>query len=104
MKPITVEQAVEVLNRAQKADPVAMHNLVSHRVICTRELTGDPTIQTGALGIGIHEVGMLGIINGIFGVDGSNIGFIAAETSVDGVLMGFRVYGRKTTDAEPSDA
>jgi len=98
MNPITVEQAVEVLNRAHKADPVAMHNLINNRVLCSEELTEDPTIQVGQITPGLAEVGMLGIINGIFGVNDENIGFIAAETTVDGMLLGFCVYGKETTE------
>jgi len=102
MKPITVEQAVEVLNRAYDVDPVAMQNLIRNRVICTEELAEDPTIQVGELVDGIFEVGMLGIINGIFGADENSIGHIAAKTH-GGMLMGFMVYEPKTAEGLDDD-
>ena len=103
MNPVTVEQAVEVLNRAHKSDPVAMHNLVNNRVLCSEKLAEDPTVQVGSLNNGFHEVGMMGIINGIFGLDENKIGFIAAECSTDGVVLGFVVYGQKPKEGRVCD-
>jgi len=92
-KEVTVEKAIEVLNRAVKSDPDAMDKLFNHRVPCNEILAEDPTIQVrghrtkgwsidDTKGIVIKEesnykVGLLGILNGIFGVDEESWGFIS---------------------------
>ena len=90
MKSVSPEQAIEVLNRAYNADPIAIHNLVNNRVFCLKELAEDQTIQVGRIGKApwSFEVGMLGIINGIFGADENSIGYIAAIVE-NGMLQGF---------------
>jgi hypothetical protein len=94
---ITIDEAVAVLNEAVKADPVAITKLCLRRVDCNTALNDHPTIQTGEKSIktdGIfadilalfgpgfelakYEVGMLGIINGLFGVDEEGCGAVAA--------------------------
>jgi hypothetical protein len=78
----TVEQAVRILNEALVADPEAVNNLFQHRVPCNGELAAHKTIQVAGdgdtVGRGGTDVSALGIINGIFGVDGSSWGAIAA--------------------------
>lgn len=83
MAATTVNEAIEVLNRAFAADPDAIRALVSFRVPCNSTLADDPTIQVktveGEPRDGDHcEVGILGILNGIFGTrEGARGGYIA---------------------------
>ena len=89
----TVQHAVDVLNRAFEADPEAVQLLIENRVNCNKQLADDHTIQVGQVADKTWEVGMLGIINGIFGVDVSGWGYIAAMYN-DGNLVGFKVLNR----------
>jgi len=96
----TVEHAVKVLQRAFEADPDAISKLVRNRVKCNCALSKDPSIQvapTGSDGIlGGWHVGLLGIINGIFGVDEESWGAIAAKYCDEtNTLLGFEDNGRK---------
>jgi hypothetical protein len=89
MKDVSVIEAVAVLNRALEKDPFAMNALINHRVPCGIDLAKDETVQVGhpddLVGLGF-EVGMLGIINGIFGVRPNKCGYIAAVCEVvDGI-------------------
>lgn len=78
MNPATAEHAVEVLNRIHAADPSVLPTLIAHRVPCNDAVADDPTVQVLGLPDGsVVGVGLLGVINGIFGVqDGTSKAFI----------------------------
>jgi|GEM_PF-935247 len=77
---VTIDAAIEVLNQAVEADPEAMRALIAHRVPCNEKMASHPTIQVAAAGASGRSarVGMLGILNGMFGVDEHGWGRIAA--------------------------
>ena len=72
-------RAVGVLNEALRADPVAMNAFMQLMVPVNPELAEHPTIQVGAPGL-FDDVTTgpvmrpLGLINGLFGVDGKRLG------------------------------
>lgn len=74
---ISVSDALEVLNRVHQADPTVMPALIALRVPCNEAVADDPTVQV-ATKDGGFEVGVLGLINGLFGVDDEGIGHIGA--------------------------
>lgn len=81
MEPVSVVVAVAILNRALDADPVAVSCLVNNRIPCNDLLANDPSVQVGHTDddpLKGFEVGMLGIINGIFGTRPDRVGWIAA--------------------------
>lgn len=84
--PHGVYQAVDLLNRALRHDPEAVALLVEHRVTANEDLMNDPTIQCIRTAVGAHEVGLLGIINGIFGIRKDSVGWIAAVFDGDTIL------------------
>lgn len=86
---------VQMLNEAMKTDPEAMTRLVESRVSCTLPLADHPTIQVRSDDKG-YSVGMLGVLNGIFGVDSTGSGAIAAEFDESGELKGFLVRERSS--------
>lgn len=74
-----IRQAVRVLNEALAADPDAIEELFGHRVQVNEVLADHPTIQvTGSIGEP-PTMNVLGLINGLFGVDDRDWGFIASE-------------------------
>lgn len=81
-REVTAPEAAGILNRALAADPSAIAALLNHRVSCSLALAEDETIQCGHPGDdptkGL-EVGLLGIINGIFGIRPNHCGYIVAE-------------------------
>lgn len=87
--PISIDQAIDLLNDMVKADQPAMHALVETRVPC-QDLLAHPTVQDGNL----WYVGLLGIINGLFGKipfgDKEGWGPIAAVFNDKGQLTHFR--------------
>jgi hypothetical protein len=89
------EKVVAFLNEAFKCDPKAIHALIEHRVPCNQDMADHPTIQVvRPVGSDTSTVGMLGIINGLVGVDESHWGFVAAVYDDDEKLTGFVIPKR----------
>jgi len=89
---VTVHEAVGLLNSALEADPAAVSALVSTRVPCNELLALHPTIQAGCGPvIAGPNVGLLGVLNGLFGVDDKGYGAIEAVVEADGTVTAFRV-------------
>lgn len=98
--PLSVNMAIQVLNRFVAADPGAMRDLVESRVLCNQKLADDPTCQVAdvpgsAIGSPVYQVGLVGVLNGLCGKydEGPKKGWgpIAAVLSDDGkTLHGFR--------------
>lgn len=84
---ITVEDVITLLNEAVALDRPAMAALLANRVPCTAALADHSTIQVQAQHGGYH-VGLLGIINGIFGIDDDGKGPIC-YVFTDGQLQRF---------------
>ena len=90
---MNADDAIRLLNEMLVADRDAIEQLVNHHVVCNDVLGEHPTVQTelfverhSAQGKSeftdspiSYRVGMLGIINGLFGVDEKQNGFIAAR-------------------------
>lgn len=79
---VSINDVIELLNDATKRDPDAIARLVNFRTLCNELLSDHPTIQVSSDG-GKFSVGLLGIINGIFGIDDKGWGVIAAVFNVD---------------------
>ena len=86
---ISTEDAIWTLNRLLEADREAISLLVANRVPCNQALSLDPTCQVGSVRGEGWEVGLLGIINALFGVDEEGWGYIAADTDAEGVVLRF---------------
>jgi hypothetical protein len=69
---VTIGEVVDVLNRAIAEDRDAVNRLMQTRVPCNKALADDPTIQVLADvvdGKHVYKVGLLGVLNGLFGCD-----------------------------------
>ena len=86
---VTIDGAVKLLNEMLAADVGATAALIANRVPCNKALADHPTIQVHRQ----HDVtfvGLLGVINGLFGVDSDDewpIGYVfdnEADPSNDG--------------------
>jgi len=81
---VTLEKTLDLLNSLVALDRDAIEMLVEYRVRCNEALAGHPTVQVGhAIGEPgnvdkPYRVGLLGILNGLIGVQTSGVGFIAA--------------------------
>lgn len=87
---IDIDHTIRLLNEALKLDPQAVTALIEHRVPCNDQLADHPSIQCG------HppdqptaRVGLLGLLNGIFGADENGWGPIAAVFEEPDTLVRF---------------
>lgn len=99
---ITVDDAIQLLNDAVAADKDAVQKLIDYRVPCNSKLVAHPTIQinvtlhkNSAMGKSetllpfYYSVGLLGLMNGLFGTDDKGNGLITAQFDYSGALLGF---------------
>lgn len=79
--PCSLDQAISILNELVAADPIAMRNLIENRVPCNEGLAEHPTAQ-----VGFHDneyrIGLLGVLNGIFGIHEDGNGALCAHFEV----------------------
>ena len=86
--PIAADYVVEFLNSLLVIDKAAVQRLVDARTPCNQALADHPTVQCGKRGDGF-EVGILGVLNGLLGVDGDGWGFLCAVYEDDGTVRCF---------------
>jgi hypothetical protein len=86
---ISIDHVLAVLNEAVELDKDAMTALVNARVPCNERLADHPTIQVGSFD-GITKVGLLGVLNGLFGIASDGWGAIGADFDSNGKVVGFR--------------
>lgn len=85
MKELVLDVAIDMLNDILEADPKAISELFTHRVSCNNELADHRTVQVRD----DNTVSALGVLNGLFGVDESGWGYIAAVCNEDGLIVKF---------------
>ena len=86
---ISTQEVVDFLNNALELDSASIGNLFSIRVPCNQELADHPTIQVGCQGT-YCQVGLVGILNGMFGTYENGWGCLSLDVD-DGKVIGFRV-------------
>lgn len=71
------ERVVALLNDMLEMDAPAVAALIANRVPCNTKLLNHPTVQVGVQHGGNH-VGMLGVLNGLCGIDDVGFGGVVA--------------------------
>ena len=99
VKRYTVAMSVGVLNRALSSDPEAIRKLFAYRVECNEKLVNDPTIQVRCRDGEPPTIGVLGLINGLLGVDEHEQGYIFSIIDEDD--EGLTRITRFTYDKQP---
>ena len=84
---ITPQEVCEFMNELIAIDEEAIRNLLHSRVECNEALAKHATVQVGKR-TEIYDVGFLGILNGLFGVNENQWGCIISIYE-DGKLIRF---------------
>lgn len=81
---VDVDRVIEFLNSLVELDQEAIEKLIEARVFCNEALADHPTVQVGTYHSDskLPKVGMLGILNGMFGADTQRWGYICAVYDV----------------------
>jgi len=76
---ITIKEVIDFLNELVELDNAAIESLINSRVNCNKAMADHPTVQVrqwpSEEGF---EVGLLGVLNGMFGVNEDGWGGIVA--------------------------
>ena len=86
---ITKDDAIQLLNELVEADKNCMEALIDKRVACNNVMADHPTAQVGIEDDGSYRLGLLGVLNGIFGADDTGRGFIGADYDKDDNFIEF---------------
>lgn len=85
---VTLDGVVQLLRDMLSLDANALQQLCDTRVSCNRALADHPTIQTVEDGAGRTTVGLLGVLNGLFGVDEAGSGLLFISFEPNGKISG----------------
>ena len=85
-RSITVQDVCNLLNEMLACDYGATHDLLCFHTRCNNELLTHPTIQVIHAGADIPTVGILGVLNGLFGVNDDNRGPISCVWENDYII------------------
>ncbi len=96
----TIYNVVAFLNSLLEYDREALQALCFKCVMCNEKLGEHPTVQTD-LNVGMYSVGLVGVLNGLFGVDSEGWGAIAATVDDEGKLVGFTILEDRLQDVRP---
>ena len=77
IESITVNEVVEFLNHLLTIDRKTITSLIKHKIECNKNLFKHPSVQVLKTK-DKYLVSMLGILNGMFGVDNNGYGQITA--------------------------
>lgn len=77
------QDVCDLLNELLKLDYDCIENLIDNGVLCNNKIANHPTVQVKDIEVydkqTISTLGIIGVINGLFGVDDNNTGAICYE-------------------------
>lgn len=89
-KVISVDEVCSLLNDMLAADYDCTSSLISQRVQCNDTIANHPTIQVQKYKEDeFPKVGLLGFLNGLFGIREDGMGAICMEVD-NGKILGFK--------------
>ncbi|MFJ7954629.1 hypothetical protein ACIQZG_24335 [Lysinibacillus sp. NPDC096418] len=86
---VSIDDVIKVLNDALNHDRVVIQNVIESRVPCSDSFIEHPSIQVGHNHEGHVEIGIIGIINSLFGTDDNGYGPGGTEYDGGGQLCSF---------------
>jgi hypothetical protein len=79
-KSITPQDVCDLFNELLKLDSQAVNDLVNSRVKCNGAVADHPFVQVQQLpGAEFPSVGIIGVINGLFGIQANGMGVFCAN-------------------------
>ena len=90
---ITIDELVDFLNEIAELDRSTLSTFMQMRARCTnKSIPNHPTIQVHERKDGVCLVGMLGLLNGLFGKYGDGFGPIVVHYDEDDQIECFEYY------------
>jgi hypothetical protein len=92
---VSAQEVCDLLNEMLKVDYSCTSALFSHREKCNKDMADHPTIQVRQYPDDEYSsVGILGILNGLFGIREDGMGAICMEVE-DEKILGFKLTPKK---------
>lgn len=88
---ICVEFVVEFLNELVRLDKYAMTDMMSERITVNKDFRNHPTVKVKELVEGVPEIGLLSILNGMFGLEGETQAIEVIRDERTEVITEFRL-------------
>jgi hypothetical protein len=90
-KFITSADACDLLNELLKLDYECITALISHREKCNEAIASHPSVQVHQyIDDQFPKVGLIGILNGLFGIREDGMGSICCDMDNAGHIKGFK--------------
>lgn len=90
-KSITIKNVCDLMNELLTLDPDCVQKLVNTRIQCNSQIADHPTVQVQQFKRDKYpKVGLLGILNGFFGIRKDGMGSICIETDDKGKVLRFK--------------
>ena len=80
---------INYLNSLLLIDPEALSQLIDYRVITNETMANHDTVQVLKEEDGSFKLGLLGILNGLCGIDDDGNGYIYAHINIDNEIVKF---------------
>jgi hypothetical protein len=96
---VSIDEAIALLNEILQLDPEVANIMVKHHFICNEMIANHATIQVQATEMNPFQrvgnktegwVGILGVINGMFGVHENGMGPICYEINKNEMIVRFK--------------
>lgn len=90
---VTPQEVCDLLNEFLKLDCSCAQRLLSHHEVCNVPVANHPTIQVQMYYYNEEppKVGIVGILNGLFGTSENGMGALCYEIDGNGTILGFKL-------------
>lgn len=88
---ISAQYVVDFLNELLRMDKYALTDMMSERISVNKELLTHPTVKARELVEGVHEIGLLSVLNGMFGLEGETVAIEVIFDKRTEVILEFRL-------------
>ena len=98
---MTAQQIVDLLNELLETDIQAIRHLFGNRVACNQAMADHPSVTVDGPGPnGPFTLGVLGLLEGIAGIDGKLIASVTSDEHY-GAIVGFKLIDFAEVKREP---
>lgn len=88
---ISAQYVVDFLNELLRMDKYALTDMMSERISVNKELKNHPTVMSRELVEGVPEIGLLSVLNGMFGLEGKTVAIEVIFDIRTEVILEFRL-------------
>lgn len=88
---ISAQYVVDFLNQLLRLDKYALTDMMSERISVNTELKNHPTVQFKELVEGVPEIGLMSVINGMFGLEGETFAIEVIRDERTEVILEFKL-------------